>query len=100
MWILWDSHGDIVFKTEKKTFDSWEEMSEYINQDEELIDRLNHNWAWITNQKINEVMCWALAYVCYWNENEKIQKENSCGSRDAILDALIRERLDDNIKAK
>lgn len=45
MWSIFDTHGDPCFRSEKKDFKSFKEMVDYINNDDELLDRLEHNWA-------------------------------------------------------
>lgn len=44
-WCIYDSHGDIWFKSERLDFHSFDEMIEHIKNDEDLLERIEGNWA-------------------------------------------------------
>lgn len=44
-WYIYDTHGDPYFKKERLDFDSWDDMIEHINNNPELKERIETNWA-------------------------------------------------------
>lgn len=55
-WCIYDTHGDVCFKSERLEFDSFKEMIEHINNNDDLLDRLEHNWAIIYPGRYNVSM--------------------------------------------